>query len=76
VAHAARLHEPHHITHYLRELAALFHAFYDAGNNDATLRVLCENEQIRDARLVLTAAVRTVVANALRILGLSAPVKM
>jgi len=76
VAYAARLYEPHHITHYLRELAALFHTFYDAGNNESNLRVLCDDDKLRDARLVLTSAVRTVIRNALGILGLSAPVKM
>ncbi|MDR3710274.1 MAG: arginine--tRNA ligase [Capsulimonadaceae bacterium] len=76
IAYAARQYEPHHITHYLRELAALFHTFYDAGNNDTALRVLCEDAAVRDARLVLVSAVRTVLRNALGVLGLSAPEKM
>jgi arginyl-tRNA synthetase len=76
VAYAARQYEPHHLTHYVRELAALFHTMYDGGNNDPALRVLCDDAAVRDARLVLVSAVRTVLRNALGILGLSAPEKM
>jgi arginyl-tRNA synthetase len=76
VAYASRQYAPHHITHYCRELASVFHSFYDAGNNDVSLRVLCEDASLRDARLVLVSAVRVVLSNALGILGLSAPEKM
>lgn len=76
IAHAARNYAPHHVTHYLRELASLFHTFYDGGNNDAALRVLCENADVRAARLALVHCVRIVLQNALRLLGLSAPEKM
>ncbi|HEY3328672.1 MAG TPA: arginine--tRNA ligase [Capsulimonadaceae bacterium] len=76
VAYAARQYEPHHVTHYLRELAAVFHTFYDSGNNFPEYRVLCDDPATRDARLVLVAAVRTVLHNALTLLGLSAPEKM
>jgi arginyl-tRNA synthetase len=76
VVYAARSFAPHRITHYLRDLAALFHVFYDAGNNDAHLRVLSEDPADRNARLVLVSCTQTVLKNALSLLGLSAPEKM
>jgi len=76
VAYAARQYAPHHITHYLRDVASVFHTFYDAGNNNVSLRVLCEDASLRNARLVLVLAVRVVLRNALGLLGLSAPEKM
>lgn len=76
LAYATAEYAPHRITHYLRDLAAVFHGFYDAGNNDPAVRVLCEDAELRNARLVLVNATRTVLKNALAILGLSAPEKM
>lgn len=76
LAYAASEYAPHRITHYLRDLAAIFHAFYDAGNNNHAVRVLCEDAELRGARLVLVNAARIVLRNALAILGLSAPEKM
>jgi arginyl-tRNA synthetase len=76
LAYAASEYAPHRVTHYIRDLAALFHAFYDAGNNDPSVRVLCEDAELRDARLVLVNATRIVLKNALSLLGLSAPEKM
>jgi arginyl-tRNA synthetase len=74
--YAASHRAPHLITQYLRDLAALFHTNYDAGNNDPSARMLCDDKELRSARLYLTFAVRTVIANALNVLGLSAPETM
>jgi arginyl-tRNA synthetase len=76
VKYAAATYAPHRLTHYLRDLAGLFHTFYDAGNNEPSLRVLCEVPELRDARLVLITSVQQVLKNALTILGVSAPVRM
>jgi len=76
VQYAASTYAPHRLTHYMRDLAGLFHTFYDAGNNEPSLRVLCEVPELRDARLVLIASVQQVLKNALEILGVSAPVRM
>jgi arginyl-tRNA synthetase len=76
VAYSASSYAPHRLTHYLRDLAGLFHTFYDAGNNESTLRVLCDVPEQRDARLVLVSCVKQVLSNALSILGISAPVRM
>jgi arginyl-tRNA synthetase len=68
---AAALHRgPQILANYLRELAAEFHAFYNA------LPILVEDEELRSARLGLAAAVRQVLANGLGLLGVSAPESM
>jgi arginyl-tRNA synthetase len=71
VIEAAALHRgPQILANYLRELAAEFHAFYNA------LPILVEDEELRSARLGLAAAVRQVLANGLGLLGVSAPESM
>lgn len=63
--------ETHGITTYATELATQFHAFY----RDA--RVVDPAEPARSAaRLALAAATMTTLANALRLLGISAPESM
>ncbi len=61
---------PQTLVHYLRDLASDFHSWY----NDN--RFLKDDADLRDARLVLCVAVRHVIANALDILGVSAPESM
>jgi arginyl-tRNA synthetase len=67
---AALAHEPHQIAYYLRELAGLFHAYY---NNHP---FLVDDAGLRNARLTLVLAVRQVLRNGLRVLGVSAPEQM
>ena len=61
---------PHDVTFYLRELAAVYHSYYDAE------RILVDDQQVRDARLALVAATAQVLHNGLAVLGVSAPQKM
>jgi arginyl-tRNA synthetase len=74
VATAAQLREPHRVARYLEDTASKFHQFYDS------CRVLPMGDEdpapIHAARLLLVAATRTVVANGLRLLGVSAPERM
>ncbi|MGW3603109.1 arginine--tRNA ligase [Micromonospora sp. NPDC005161] len=75
VATAAELREPHRVARYLEEsVAASFHRFYD------NCRVLpLGDEEVTDlhrARLWLNDATRTVIANGLHLLGVSAPERM
>lgn len=70
IADAARDMAPHRIARYLHELAGLLHSFYNAH------RIICDSPDITDSRLVLVAATRVVIANGLRLLGLTAPEKM
>jgi arginyl-tRNA synthetase len=67
---AARELSPHLIAFYLRELAGEFHSYYNA------TRFLVPDIPLRLARLGLVAAIRQVLSNGLKLLGVSAPVKM
>lgn len=62
--------EPHQIAYYLRELANDLHTYYNAHT------FLVDDADVRTARLALVAATRQVLANALAILGVSAPEEM
>ena len=73
VADAAERRETHELTHYCLEVAQLFSAFY------RDCRVLPDEPAeipLSQARLALTAAARQVLANALGLLGISAPESM
>ncbi len=74
IATAAELREPHRVARYVEELAGTYHRFYDA------CRVLPRgDEEVTDlhhARLWLVEATRLVLANGLRLLGVSAPERM
>lgn len=67
---AARQYAPHHVAHYLKELAQDFHAYYNAQT------FLVPEAPVRNARLSLVAAVRQVLRNGLALLGVSAPERM
>jgi arginyl-tRNA synthetase len=73
---AARNLAPHHIPHYAYELARATQAWYDSGNDDRTLRILCDEPSLQAARLKLAAAARQVLANALDMVGVIAPDSM
>jgi arginyl-tRNA synthetase len=74
VAAAAELRAPHRVARYTEELAGTYHRFYDA------CRVLPQGDEpatpLTAARLWLCAATRVVLANALGLLGVSAPERM
>jgi arginyl-tRNA synthetase len=67
---AARDLAPHLVAFYLRELAALFHSYYNS------TPILTGDESVRMARLSLVAGVRQVLRNGLALLGVNAPDKM
>jgi arginyl-tRNA synthetase len=73
VARAAAGCEPHVLAHYLLDLASVFSRWYTAGNEDAALRVLCDDAETRRARLALTASVKAALGHGLGLLGLGAP---
>ncbi|HET6909380.1 MAG TPA: arginine--tRNA ligase [Mycobacteriales bacterium] len=74
VATAAELREPHRVARYLEQLAGTYHRFYDA------CRVLPMGDQpatpLTTARLWLVEATHVVLANGLKLLGVSAPERM
>ena len=67
---AAMTLEPHRIPFYLQELATRLHAYYFKH------RIISEEHERTLARLFLVGAVRTVIKNALNLVGVSAPEKM
>jgi arginyl-tRNA synthetase len=77
VAEAARNFEPHKVPTYLEEAATVYHHFQHAGKQDENLRVVSKkNVPAAQARLALCRATRTVLANGLGLLGISAPESM
>ena len=70
VVGAALHYEPHRVIFYLQELAAQFHSYYNRQ------RVLVDDSATTQARLYLVNSVRIVLANALTMLGVSAPEQM
>jgi len=70
ILNAALQYEPHLLTHYLRDLAADFHSYYNAN------QFLVEEAALRDARLVLVSAVRQTLINGFTLLGINAPENM
>ena len=70
VVGAAQNCEPHRIVYYLQELSAQFHSYYNRQ------RVLVEDAATTQARLYLVNGIRTVLANALTLLGVNAPERM
>jgi arginyl-tRNA synthetase len=70
LASSARHLEPHRIPYYLNEVVATFHSYYNQN------RIIGEDPQLTQARLHLAAATRTVLSNALHLLGVNAPARM
>ena len=67
---AARELAPHLLAFYLKDLAGVFHSYYNS------TRLLVEEDRVKLARLALAAAIRQVLRNGLDILGVGAPDKM
>lgn len=70
VESAAAAYEPHQITYYLRELATAFHSYYNSH------KFLVDDAHERNARLALVSAIKQVLMNGLKLLGISAPESM
>lgn len=67
---AASQYEPHQLGNYLKELAALFHGWYNEH------KVLSDDMELMQARLLLSHTIRQVIKNGLALLGVSAPESM
>lgn len=70
VLRAANAYEPHQIGNYLKELAALFHGWYNEH------KVLGDDAALTQARLLLSINIQQVLRNGLELLGVSAPTAM
>ncbi len=64
---AAKAYDPAKITHYVEELATLFHKFYNS------CRVKCEDEGLMQARLTLCTDTKAVIKNVLDLLKITTP---
>jgi arginyl-tRNA synthetase len=62
--------EPHRITYFLMNLAAAFHSYYNKH------RVLSDEPAVKKGRLCLVLAIKMVIKNGLKLLGVGAPEKM
>ncbi|MFD0257672.1 arginine--tRNA ligase [Kitasatospora indigofera] len=74
LAKAGQTREPHHVARYLEDLAGVYHRLYDN-----CMFLPKGDEEMTDthrARLWLVEAARTVVANGLTLLGVTAPERM
>lgn len=69
---AAAAHEPHRIAFYLFDLAGDFHALWNKGKDLPQLRfIVKEDVELTLARVAFLRAIRYVLANGLRILGVT-----
>ena len=74
---AAKAREPHRIAFFLGDLAAAFHSFWNAGNDDPAKRIIQEGDaDLTSARLFVAAQVAQVIRNGLGILGVEAVEEM
>ncbi len=72
VESAAEAHEPHRVAYYLNDLATLFHALWNKGNEDAQLRfITADDVALTMARLGLVQGVVTVIASGMRVMGVT-----
>ena len=62
--------EPHRLSGYAQQLAASFHRFYHV------CRIISNDKDLSQARLLLAEATRIVLAEALHLLGISTPERM
>ncbi|MGZ9812424.1 arginine--tRNA ligase [Pseudoroseicyclus sp. H15] len=68
---AARTHEPHRIAFFLYDLASDFHALWNRGNDDPSLRFLQDDMATAAAKIGLARAAAIVIASGLGILGVT-----
>jgi len=70
IEQASAAHEPHRVAFYLYELASDFHALWNKGKESPHLRFIFKDQlHVTVARLALLRAIRYVIGNGLRILG-------
>ena len=66
---AARAREPHRVAFYLYELASEFHALWNRGNDDPSLRFVQDDPAASTTKLALARSVAIVIETGLGILG-------
>lgn len=77
IEQSAQTREPHRVVFYLYDLASAFHGLWNKGKDSPDLRFINNDDRKGTlARLALVKAVKTVIANGLGLLGVSAPDEM
>jgi len=77
VESAAIAHEPHRVAFYLNDLAGAFHALWNKGRDDPSLRfILDDDRSTTEARLRLVDATALVIRSGLAMLGVEAMEEM
>ena len=67
---AAKSNDPHLICYYLKDLASLFHSYYNSE------KFIVKDSSLMISRMFLLKGVKQVIFNGLEILGVSSPEKM
>ena len=70
IERAALASEPHLICYYLKDLASIFHSYYN------TEKFIVEDQKLMNSRLFLLSGVKQVIHNGLTVLGINAPHEM
>ncbi len=70
IERAAIASEPHLICYYLKDLASIFHSYYN------TEKFIVEDQKLMNSRLFLLNGVKQVIHNGLTVLGINAPHEM
>ena len=68
---AARTNEPHRVAFYLYELAGVFHALWNKGNEVPSLRFVQDDPKVTQSKIALARATSVVIAAGLGILGVT-----
>ncbi len=76
VERAAEQYEPAVVSNALIDVATAFNRYHTLGTRERDKRVLTDDKHLSAARAALVAAVRTVMAVGLRLLGIEAPDRM
>ncbi len=72
VESAAQAHEPHRVAFYLNDLAASFHALWNLGKDNASLRFIADDDEaLTRARLAMVRGLATVIASGLGVIGVT-----
>jgi arginyl-tRNA synthetase len=62
--------EPHRLTAYLQDVAGIFHSYYNK------CRIISDDKEMTNARVLLVKVIQGVVRSALGLLGIAAPTEM
>ena len=74
-ASSAKL-EPHRIPIYLYELASEFHSYWNLGKQNPKKRIINDQKNISDSKLVFLKSISNVIKSGMNIVGVDTPEKM